>query len=135
MDNSPGGRRNPEEVFARLEELQQKTEADLRRIQDVEAEMGNTETTAVSENGMVTVTLNAQGRVHNIELRDDSMRLKGNLPPLILSTIHEAQATYSLKMAEMAQQALPGIDVVGQVSQYMGSDIRDRAGENLRDHN
>ncbi|GAB3234577.1 hypothetical protein GCM10027447_31850 [Glycomyces halotolerans] len=125
-------RPSPQEMLARLERMEREAQETLRKYEDMRTEMGADAVEVHSEDGLVRVKLDADGRVDEIGIDEHAMRQRQSLAPTIMALIDEATATHGLKMAEMAQ-ALVGdkIDVMGLMNQHMPEHLRDRARNNL----
>ncbi|MCH7229383.1 YbaB/EbfC family nucleoid-associated protein [Glycomyces sp. L485] len=125
-------RPDPEEMLAKLQQMQRDAEQTLQKYEDLRAEMGAEAVEAYSEDGLVRVRLDEDGRVAEIGIDEMAMRHRHALGGIIRSTIDEAVATHAMKMADMAQ-ALVGdrIDVMGMVTRDMPEHLRDRARDNL----
>ncbi|MFC4336876.1 YbaB/EbfC family nucleoid-associated protein [Salininema proteolyticum] len=119
------------EAMAKIEQIQKNAQDTLAKVAELEAEHGADETTATSENGMVTVVLDSDGEITGITIDDSALRLRGNLVGVVLETIREAQGTHAMKLAKMAEQAAPGIGLSDLVESQMPAGVRDRARDNL----
>ncbi|MFC4337130.1 YbaB/EbfC family nucleoid-associated protein [Salininema proteolyticum] len=124
---------NPEEMLAKLDKMQRQAEETLSKFEEFQSSLGDADVSITSDNGMVTVELDGEGRLSGLELAPDATRLKGNLAPLILQTIHDAQATFGEKMTQTVEQMLPDLDINGIMSQFRSPEARDKARENLND--
>ncbi|QSB04033.1 YbaB/EbfC family nucleoid-associated protein [Natronoglycomyces albus] len=129
MRNNP--RPDPEEMMAKLEEMQREAEQTLAKYEQLQAEMASESTEAVSEDGSIKVVLNSEGHVTDIDIEDAAMRHGTRLGGMIRQTIDEATATYSMKMAQMAQQLVGDMDIMGMVTDSIPENVRDRARDNL----
>lgn len=119
---------NPDEIFARLEQMQREAEETIRKYEEMQAEMGADAVEVYSEDGTVRVKLDAEGKVKEIGIDEMAMRGRRTLANVIVATIQEATAVHGMKMAEMAQ-ALVGdkMDVMGMVTQHMPEYLQDKA--------
>lgn len=137
-DNNPfanmrnmGKDANPDDMLAKLNEMQQEAEETLRKYEELQEQVGASTTEAVSEDGYIKVVLNSDGNVTDIDIEDSAMRHGTRLGGMIKKTVDEATATYALKMAEMAQELVGDMDLMGMVSEHMPGDVRDRARDNV----
>jgi DNA-binding protein YbaB len=130
MDRSQ--RPDPQEILAKLDQMQRDAEATLRKYDELRQDLVGSGVEAVSADGYVTVKLDQDGNVTEIAIDDSALRNRAQLSTSVMDTIKEATATHALKMADMAQ-ALVGdsVDVMGVMSQFMPDDMRDRARDNL----
>jgi DNA-binding protein YbaB len=103
--------RTPEEVFAGLEQLLERTEGELASLEAAEAEAFGAPVSVTSDDGMVTVTLDTDGGLDRVELEPRAVRLHGTLPHLILDTLKRARLEYAERSREAAGRALPSIDL------------------------
>lgn len=119
-----------DEMLSRLDQMQRDAEATLAKFEELHADMDEVE--AVSEDGYITVRLNADGQVVHIGIAEQAMRARQTLGNAILAVVAEANAAYGVQMAEMAQ-ALGGggVDVQAMVERYMPEDVRERANRTL----
>ncbi|WP_026928504.1 YbaB/EbfC family nucleoid-associated protein [Glycomyces tenuis] len=125
-------RPDPHEMMARLERMQAEAEETIRRFDEMSAQLGADAVEVYSEDGLVRVKLDSDGKVDEIGIDEHAMRQRQTLAPTIIALIREATAAYGLKMAELAQ-AVAGdkIDVDGLMRRYMPDDVRERARDNL----
>lgn len=125
-------RPDPQEMLARLERMQAEAEETIRRFDEMSAQLGADAVEVYSEDGLVRVKLDSDGRIDEIHIEEHAMRQRQTLAPTIIALIREATAAYGLKMAELAQ-AVAGdkIDVEGMMRRYMPDDVRERARDNL----
>jgi DNA-binding protein YbaB len=121
-------RPDPQEMMARLERMQAEAEETIRRFDEMSAQLGADAVEVCSEDGLVRVKLDSEGRVDEINIDERAMRQRQTLGPVIIDLIREATAAYGLKMAELAQ-AIAGdkIDVNAMMRRYMPDDVRERA--------
>ncbi|WP_205326020.1 YbaB/EbfC family nucleoid-associated protein [Glycomyces sp. YM15] len=124
---SDRSRPNPEEMFARIEQMQRDAEETLRKYEEMQAQMGADPIEVYSEDGLLRVELDAEGKVAEIGIDEMAMRRRQSLAPMIIALLDEAAALHSVKMAEMAQ-ALAGdkMDVMGMVRGSLPEHLRDR---------
>jgi DNA-binding protein YbaB len=119
-------------MLERLERMRTDAEATLRKYEELSAELGADAVEVHSDDGLILVRLDKNGRVDDIRIDEMAMRHRQTLGPIIVSLIEEATATYGLKMAEMAQElAGDKIDVAGMIDRQMPEHMRERARENL----
>lgn len=125
-------RPDPQEMMRRLEQMEAEAQETLRKFEEMSAQLGADAVEVYSEDGLIMVKLDADGKVDQIKIDEQAMRFKQSLGPTIIQLIQEASATYGMKMAEMTQ-ALVGdkMDVMGLMNRYMPEEMRDRARENL----
>ncbi|HEU5127814.1 MAG TPA: YbaB/EbfC family nucleoid-associated protein [Glycomyces sp.] len=125
-------RPDPQEMMARLEQMQREAEATMRKYEELRAEMGADAVEAYSEDGLVRVRLDADGKVAEIHIDESAMRQRQSLGRVVHAVIDEAVATHAVKMADMAQ-ALVGdkIDVMALMNEHMPPEMRERARDNL----
>ncbi|WP_025273718.1 YbaB/EbfC family nucleoid-associated protein [Haloglycomyces albus] len=119
------------EVLAKLEQIQENAQGTLDKMSEMEEEFGGSETVSSSPDGSVTVTLNSDAVITDIDIQDSALRLRGNLVNVVLETIKEAQATHAMKLAKMADQAVPEGNLSRLVEGHMSSTVRDRARDNF----
>jgi DNA-binding protein YbaB len=125
-------RLGPEAMLQRLEQMKAEAEATLAKYEELSAEAGADAVEVVSEDGLVRVKLNADGKVVEIGIDEYAMRQRQSLSPTIIALINEAKATYGMKMAAMAQQLVGDkIDVMGMVTRNMPEHLQERARDNL----
>jgi DNA-binding protein YbaB len=124
---------DPAEAMRQFEQIKADAEATKRRYDELSAELGLATVEAFSDDGLVRVRLDANGRVDKVVIDELGMRHRQALGHIVKAVAEEAKAMYAIKAAEMAQ-ALVGdkIDVQGIVGRYMPDDVRERARENLR---
>src|SRR5690606_22273730 len=96
-------RPDPQEMMARLERMQAEAEETIRRFDEMSAQLGADAVEVCSEDGLVRVKLDSEGRVDEINIDERAMRQRQTLGPVIIDLIREATAAYGLKMAELAQ--------------------------------
>jgi DNA-binding protein YbaB len=123
---------NPEAMMQRLEQMRAEAEATLAKYEELAAEAGADAVEVFTEDGLVRVKLDGDGKVAEIGIDEQAMRMRQSLGPTIIALISEAKATYGMKMATMAQ-ALVGdkIDVMGMVTRSMPEYLQERARDNL----
>lgn len=131
MSDRLGGM-DPEAMMQRLEQMKAEAEATLAKYEELAAEAGTDAIEVFTEDGLLRVKLDADGKVAEIGIDEHAMRMRQSLGPAIIALIEEAKATYGMKMAAMAQ-ALVGdkIDVMGLVTRNMPEHLQDRARGNL----
>jgi DNA-binding protein YbaB len=128
----PSARPDPEAMFARLEAMKAEAEATLARFEDMQIKLAEDAVEVVSEDGLVKVKLDGEGKVAEIRIDEHAMRMRQSLSPTIMSLIDEANATYALKSAEMAQAVVGDqFDIMGMVNRDMPQHLRDRARQHL----
>lgn len=99
-------RPNPQDMMARLEEMQRQAEATLGRYQELQEELGAQETEAVSEDGYVAVALDGDGRISRIRIDEHAMRQKQTLGSTVIATAEQAQRLHAEKSAVLAERFL-----------------------------
>jgi DNA-binding protein YbaB len=130
MDRSQ--RPDPQEILAKLDQMQRDAEATLRKYDELRQDLVGSGVEAVSADGYVKVKLDQDGNVTEIAIDDAALRNRSQLSTTVLDTIKEATATHALKMADMAQSLVGDrVDVMGVMSRFMPDDMRDRARDNL----
>jgi DNA-binding protein YbaB len=85
-------RPDPHEMMARFEGLQEQMSA------------ANVE--VFSEDGLVAVRLDGNGRVKEIKIDEYAMRKRQTLAPTIIALVDQARIAYAEKSAELARQFL-----------------------------
>lgn len=129
--NDPNLARDPQAMFAKLEQLRSEAEETLRQFEEFRNALTNSAVEAVSQDGLVTVRLDADGQVAAIDIHDAALRHRSGLARIIRATIEEATATYAIKAAELVQPMTANLDVTEFVSQLMPTDLRDKARDNV----
>lgn len=125
-------RMGPEAMLQRLEQMKADAEATLAKYEELSAEAGADAVEVFSEDGLVRVKLDADGKIAEIGIDEHAMRARRTVGPTILALIEEAKATYGMKMAAMAQALVgDGMDVMGMVTRNMPEDLQERARGNL----
>ncbi|GAB3656139.1 YbaB/EbfC family nucleoid-associated protein [Glycomyces tarimensis] len=125
-------RPDPEAMLAKLEAMQRDAEQTLRKYEEMRAELDANAVEAFSEDGLVRVKLDADGRVAEIGIDEMAMRRHQTLSGTIRSTVDEALAGYAIQSAEMAQQFVGDkFDFSAMLDSYMPPQMRDRARRNL----
>lgn len=119
--------RDPEEMLRRLQQMQEDAERTLAKYEELSEQMGTTEVEAVSDDGLVRVKLDGDGKIAEIRIDEYAMRMRQTLGPTILAVIDDAKAQYGVKMTEMAQSLLGDkIDVAALVRSTLPEHMRDR---------
>ena len=119
---------NPQEMLERLQQMEAEAKETLRKYDEMSQRLGADAVEVYSEDGLIAVKLDADGRVDQIKIDESAMRFKQSLGPTIISLIQEATAAYGLKMAEMAQELVGDkLDVAELMGRYMPDDMRERA--------
>jgi DNA-binding protein YbaB len=119
--------RDPQEMLRRLEQMQADAEQMMARYDRLADEMGASEIEVVSEDGLLRVKLDAEGKVAQIGIDEYAMRMRQSLAPSIMMLIEQAKAEYGVKMTEMAQSLLGDrMDVMGIVRSTLPEDQRAR---------
>ncbi|WP_026923963.1 YbaB/EbfC family nucleoid-associated protein [Glycomyces arizonensis] len=111
MSDDRLGGRTPEAVFADLERLLERTEDRLATLEAAEDEVLATPVSVTSDDGMVTVALDTDGRLDRVALEPRAVRLRGTLPQIVLDTLERARLQYAELAQEAARRALPGLNV------------------------
>ncbi|MEU6857686.1 YbaB/EbfC family nucleoid-associated protein [Glycomyces sp. NPDC046736] len=104
MSDKPG----PQDMMARLEEIQRQAETTLRRYEDLQQQLGDQQVEVFSEDGRIAVKLDKDGKVAEIRIDESAMRMRQTLSPTIVRLIGEAQTIHEEKSAELAKQFLGG---------------------------
>jgi DNA-binding protein YbaB len=104
---------SPEEILNQLSNDAQRRIRDYQRLRD---DISNMAATAHSDDRSVTVTVAPGGAVTDIVLTEKAMRHgPKNLSRMLMTTITQASADISRRMAERVQDIAPSIDVIGMV--------------------
>ncbi len=113
-------RPTPEQIMAEFERMRSEAEATLRRYEEVSAEFGADAVEVFSEDGLLRVKLDANGKVDEIGVNEAAMRYRQSLGPSIVALIRQARDEYALKAADMARRLIGDkIDVDAILSQYL----------------
>lgn len=113
-------RPTPEQIMAEFERMRSEAEATLRRYEEVSAELGADAVEVFSEDGLLRVKLDPNGKVAEIGVNEAAMRYRQSLGPAMVALIRQARDEYALKAAEMARRLLGDkIDVDAILSQYL----------------
>ncbi|WP_030144702.1 YbaB/EbfC family nucleoid-associated protein [Glycomyces sp. NRRL B-16210] len=121
---------NLDQMMARLDQMQREAEQTLAKFEELHADMEEVE--AVSEDGLISVRLDADGQVVHIGIDERAMRHRQTLGRAVLAVVAEANAAYGVQMSEMAQALNGGaFDVKGMFDRYMPEHVRDRADRTL----
>lgn len=121
--------RDPEAMLRRLEQMQADAEATLAKYNQLSEEMGATEIEAMSDDGLVRVKLDSDGKVAEIHIDEYAMRMRQSLAPTIMAVIEMAKAEYGAKMTEMAQAFLGDkMDVTAIIRDTLPPNMRDQFG-------
>ncbi len=124
----PSARPDPEVMFARLETMRAEAEATLARFEEMKIKLEADAVEVVSEDGLVKVKLDGEGKVAEIRIDEHAMRMRQSLSPTIIALIDEANAAFALKSAEMAQAVVGDqFDIMGMVTREMPDHLRERA--------
>ncbi|RRR99450.1 YbaB/EbfC family nucleoid-associated protein [Glycomyces terrestris] len=124
--------RDPEAMMRRLERMQAEAESMLAKFNELSEQLGADAVEVRSEDGRIRVKLDAEGKVAEIGIDEQAMRMRQSLAPTIMALVQEATATHALKMAQMAQSLVGDkIDVMGLAARDMPDGMRDRARDNL----
>ncbi|RRS02168.1 YbaB/EbfC family nucleoid-associated protein [Glycomyces terrestris] len=116
-------RPTPEQIMAEFERMRSEAEATLEKYKEVSAELGADAVEVVSEDGLLTVRLDPNGKVDAIVVNEAAMRYRQSLGPAMVALIRQARDAYALKSAEMARRLLGDkIDVDAILSQYLPKD-------------
>jgi DNA-binding protein YbaB len=116
-------RPTPEQIMAEFERMRSEAEATLRRYEEVSAELGADAVEVFSEDGLLRVKLDPNGKVDEIGVNEAAMRYRQSLGPAMVALIRQARDEYALKAAEMARRLIGDkIDVDAILSQYLPRD-------------
>ncbi|MEU5155344.1 YbaB/EbfC family nucleoid-associated protein [Glycomyces sp. NPDC021274] len=119
--------RDPQEMLRRLEQMQADAEQMMAKYNRLAEESGASEVEVVSDDGLLRVKLDAEGKVAHIGIDEYAMRMRQSLAPAIIALIEQAKAEYGVKMTEMAQELLGDrMDVMGMVRGTLPEDMRAR---------
>jgi DNA-binding protein YbaB len=99
-------RPDPHEMMARLEAMQSQAEDTLRRFEGMQEEMGAANVEVLSEDGLVAVRLDGNGRVKEIKIDEYAMRRRQTLAPVIIALVEQARAIHAERSAAIAEQFL-----------------------------
>lgn len=99
-------RPDPGEMMARLEAMQRQAEETLSRFEGMQEELSAANVEVFSEDGLVCVRLDGNGRVKEIKIDEFAMRKRQTLAPIIIGLVDRAQIAYAEKSAELAKQFL-----------------------------
>ncbi|MFG3342552.1 YbaB/EbfC family nucleoid-associated protein [Glycomyces sp. NPDC048151] len=117
--------RDPQEMMRRLEQMQADAEQMMERYNRLADEMGADRIEVVSDDGLLRVKLDAEGKVAEIGIDEYAMRMRQSLGPAIIMLIEQAKAEYGVKMTEMAQSLLGDrMDVMGMVRDTLPEHMR-----------
>ncbi len=114
-----------------MEEIRQNAEQTLTTYLEVQEELGAEVTEVQSDDGTITVTLDANGDLATLSIADEIMRLKGNLTPKIIAVVEEAFATHALRQADIAQRMFDNLDLSTATASGLSSEAVTRARDNL----
>ena len=119
------GRPNPQDMMARLEEIQRQAETTLRRFEELQEQLGDQQVEVFSEDGRLSVKLDKDGKVSQIRIDESVMRMRQTLGPAIVALIGEAQEVHAEKSAELAKEFLGGDpSLAGWLDRIPGTDQR-----------
>ncbi|WP_433418262.1 YbaB/EbfC family nucleoid-associated protein [Microtetraspora malaysiensis] len=84
----------------------------MRRLSDVEGELGEVRGRATDANSLITVVVDGSGRVEKIELNPRVMRLESHvLAEELVKTISEAQDDGARRTRELLSDSLGGMEI------------------------
>ncbi|GLX00588.1 YbaB/EbfC family nucleoid-associated protein [Microtetraspora sp. NBRC 16547] len=108
-----GFRFDPDNVQAEdLDRVSREAEQMMRRLSEVEGELGGVRGTGTSADGMIAVVADGSGRVEKIELNPRVMRLESHvLAEELMKTIREAQDDGARRTRELLGDALGGMEI------------------------
>jgi DNA-binding protein YbaB len=116
-------RPTPDQIMAEFERMRSEAEANLKKYEEVSAELGADSIEVISEDGLLSVKLDANGKVDEIRINEAAMRFRHALGPATVALIRRAREAYALKTAEMARRLIGDkIDVDAVLSQYLPKD-------------
>ncbi|GAA2291050.1 hypothetical protein GCM10009853_053500 [Glycomyces scopariae] len=120
---SDQARPTPDQIMAEFERMRSEAEATLRKYEEVSAELGADAIEVVSEDGLLSVRLDANGKVDAIVINEGAMRFRQSLGPATVALIRRAREAYAAKTAEMARRLIGDkIDVDAVLAQYLPKD-------------
>ena len=99
-------RPDPHEMMARLEAMQRQAEETVRRFEGMQEQMSAANVEVFSDDGLVGVRLDGNGRVEEIKIDEYAMRKRQSLAPVIIALVDQARVAYAEKSAELARQFL-----------------------------
>jgi DNA-binding protein YbaB len=119
--------RDPQEMLRRLEQMQADAEQMIERYNRLSDEMGANAVEVVSDDGLLRVKLDSDGKVAQIGIDEYAMRARQSLAPAIMALIEQAKAEYGVKMTAMAQSLMGDrMDVKGMVRSTLPEHMRAR---------
>ncbi|PRY61252.1 MULTISPECIES: YbaB/EbfC family nucleoid-associated protein [Glycomyces] len=117
---SDGQRLTPEQIMEQFERMRSEAEATLARYEEVSAEFGADAVEVASDDGLLHVKLDANGKVDEITVNEAAMRYRQSLGPNLVALIRQARDEYALKSAEMARRLLGDrMDVDAILGRYL----------------
>lgn len=111
--------RDPQAMLAWVEQLERQTGQTLAKYQELQAEFGSDRVEVHSEDGLISVALDSEGRIDEVELHEYALRYGHALGEHIRFTIGQAKLQHSERAAQLAQQLLGDkFDVQSILNQY-----------------
>jgi DNA-binding protein YbaB len=99
-------RPDPNQMMARLEAMQRQAEETLRRYEGMQEEISAANIEVFSDDGLVSVKLDGNGRISEIKIDEYAMRRRQSLAPTIIALVDQARVAHAEKSAELARQFL-----------------------------
>jgi DNA-binding protein YbaB len=99
-------RPDPHEMMARLEAMQRQAEETLRRYEGMQEEISAANIEVFSEDGLIAVKLDGNGRVAEIKIDEYAMRKRQSIAPTIITLVAQAHVAHAEKAAELAKRFL-----------------------------
>lgn len=122
---SDAQRPGPEEMMRELARMRTEAEETVAAYDRLSAEFGSDAVEAVSEDGLIRVRLDPQGKVAEIAVSEAAMRHRQTLGPAMVAVIAQARGEYAARTAEMARRLLAGrVDVDALIARYRPPDQR-----------
>ncbi|WP_025272310.1 YbaB/EbfC family nucleoid-associated protein [Haloglycomyces albus] len=115
-----------EGLSEKLDEMRREAHEMMEGFDNLAADLNECSLSITSDNGMVTVSIDGGGDITELRLARGATRLRGNLGPLIVRTIQEAQAAFATKMTETMDASIPGVDMGKLTGQFTTPEMRER---------
>ncbi|THV34374.1 YbaB/EbfC family nucleoid-associated protein [Glycomyces buryatensis] len=106
MTDRNQSRPDPEAMMARLEQMERDAKATLEKYENLRAQAEAEAVEVTSEDGLLRVKLNADGKVTELGIDERAMRRRQTLGPAIIELIDTAKARHAERMTRMAQEML-----------------------------
>lgn len=99
--------------------MERQTEQTLAKYQELQAEFGSERVELYSDDGLIRVALDTDGRIDEVELHEYALRYGHALGEHIRLTIEQAKLEHSERSAQLARRLLGDkFDVQSILSQY-----------------